>query len=306
MCAACALLVCCSYTSTASNALSFYFRPPPPSSAPPPPGYQPPPPSPAPPPQPAAAQIKLPWPKQRVPIVQYGTPRTGSTFQYHLLCTAAKMKLRDLGEGGVRCLFAPNTSTAEQAIREHGHRLVIKTHQRPPASCDSGGCFVFTSHTNDKPTWPGTLYQQVRGRLQVAPLAEVSRYKAAFDLSADDVTALQGYFRYWSVLRECCGSQMSIQYRLRLHGCVNDTILSRDPDSLRYPACEAYDIREVVELIRRTSIVTRGIQNTYQSFGVKSPASVAQACEESRQAIIGGKEFNGADFTSCQGLVRGR
>lgn len=280
--------------------LSHYVRPLPPSPAPA--GHQPPPPSPAPSHAAAnaAAHIKLPWPKRRVPIVQYGTPRTGSTFQWYLLCTAANMKLHDLGEGSVHCAFAPNASNAEQAIREHGHKLVLKMHQPPPASCKSGGCFVFTSHTDNRPKWPGTLYQQVSTRLLVAPLAEVSRYEAAFDLSAADVTALHGYFRYWSVLRECCGSQMSLEYRLRLHGCANDTILAKDPDSLHYPACEAYDIREVAELMGRTSIVTRGIHGI---MGGRSPTAIVQSCEASRQAIIDGMDFNGAYFTSCQQLV---
>jgi hypothetical protein len=238
-------------------------------------------------------------------IMQVGTPRTGSTFQWYLLCTAANMKLHDLGEGSVHCAFAPNASNAEQAIREHGHKLVLKMHQPPPASCKSGGCFVFTSHTNDRPKWPGTLYQQVSTRLLVAPLAEVSRYEAAFDLSAADVTALQGYFRYWSVLRECCGSQMSLEYRLRLHGCANDTILAKDPDSLHYPACEAYDIREVAELMGRTSIVTRGIHSIFSNKfgGSRSPTAIVQSCEASRQAIIDGMDFNGDYFTSCKQLV---
>ena len=264
---------------------------PPPSLAPP---------LPAPPPHAAAsaaALFKLPWPKQRVPIVQFGTPRTGSTFQFWLLCTAAKMKAQALGAGNVTCMFAPSQPDAENAIRQHGHRLVLKTHHEVPASCKSGGCFVFTSDTTNTPKWPGTLYQQLLARLLVAPLAEVSNYQAAFDLSAADITALEGYFRHWSVLRECCGSQMSVEYRLSLHGCVNDTILAKDPDSLRYPACEAYQIRQVAELMGRTSIITRGIHEW------KSPANVAESCEKSRQKIIDGMEFNGEKFTSCQQLV---
>jgi len=250
------------------------------------------------------------WPNNRQAIVQYGTPRTGSTFQWWLLCTVARLKLggNSGGDSRIPCLYAPNSTYAAQLIQEHRHRVVIKMHASPPDSCLNHRCLVFTSHTSAAALWPEAVYQQVPHRLLTSSLAEVSRYRAHFNLKPAEFEAVQGYLRYWSVLRQCCGKQMSLQYRLLLHGCVNDSIIASDADTLSYPACEAYDMVEIARLYTRTSIFMRRIHGDDRNARVhaddRNASDIAQSCARSRQAIIAGSDFNGQEFTNCQELVR--
>ena len=80
--------------------------------------------------------------------MQFGGPRTGSTFQMTLLCLAARLR-RDT----VTCMFAPNASAAEARIRANPN-VVVKMHVAPPPSCDHYACYVFTSHTTTAKKWP--------------------------------------------------------------------------------------------------------------------------------------------------------
>jgi hypothetical protein len=245
----------------------------------------------------------LPWPQRAVPIVQYGTPRTGSTFQAHLLCSAARLvdmlNATRAHDGIVKCIYAENTTVAVRLIQEFGHRIVIKMHSRPPAFCLNRRCAVFTSHRTANLLWPEAVYQQVESRLTVAPLAEISHYQASFHLSAADVDALRAYMRYWSLIRQCCGLQMSTQYRLFLHGCLNETLLAKSPDALSYPACETYNMHEVAELLTRTTLYAR---RTHGS-GMKNASEIARQCAHSRRQIASGWDFNYQRFRNCESMA---
>ena len=232
------------------------------------------------------------WPIQRIPIVQYGTPRTGSAFQFHLLCIMARMSLLSFNNhSNVVCSFAKNASEAEALIQKNGHLLVLKMHDRPPDVCRNKGCFVFSSHTNHEEKWPESIYQQVLSEFRSTPLKISSSYKTTFNLNENFVDKLQGYMRYWSILRQCCGNQMSQHQRLILHGCA-DTIST---DSLSYPACELYNRNELSNLLSRTFVVRMKLEtpviHDYNAY-----------CNAEDQKIIEGNDFNGAVFKGCDTL----
>ena len=64
----------------------------------------------------------------------------------------------------------------------------------------------------------------------------------------------QAFLRYWMVWRQCCVPQMSVSHRLRLHGCVDDDERVRNAGLLSYPACEAYNLKEISWLLAHTSL----------------------------------------------------
>ena len=173
-------------------------------------------------------------------------------------------------------------------------------HTVPPDTCKRHGCLVFTSHKTDTyHKWPEALHHQLTTNLHVRPLAEVESYVDFFNLTEADVAAVQGYLRYWMVLRQCCGSQMSLQFRLLLHGCTNVTI--KDPDSLSYPACEVYRVNEVTRLFTRTSLYQA--MHGHDRDPAEEASLLAAQCEADRLEIGQGKEFNGEVFVSCDAML---
>ncbi|KAJ1418826.1 hypothetical protein B484DRAFT_433897, partial [Ochromonadaceae sp. CCMP2298] len=73
----------------------------------------------------------------------------------------------------------------------------------------------------------------------------------------EQVLQMQIFFRYWDILRLCCGPQQSQVHLQQLQG--GD--LSRDPMAADYPACEMYNISQVehLALLVEKSIGVRGL-----------------------------------------------
>merc|ERR1711990_43432 len=81
--------------------------------------------------------------------------------------------------------------------------------------------------------------------------AGVLLYKDACDLSDHDVSAMLEYFRYWEVLRQCCGVQMSQDWRNTLDPLEGYTD-HHGPHDLGNPHCMLYNITEVEATFRET------------------------------------------------------
>ena len=218
------------------------------------------------------------------PIVQWGQPRSGSTFQYTLLCLIAKMRGRGTSPEPT-CNFAPTLSA--DMLQPN---TVFKTHRRPPATSNYS---LFVSHGDERletSGLPEPVVVQTLARNKDL-LNEVDRYRAAFGLSPDETEHIYGYMRYWSILRRCCGLQQSKYNRLRLHGCAVPIAV----DSLEFPMCEAYNLTEVEVLFTQTRLYSY-----LQTDGQHTPGT----CEADEQLLRGGLEFSGTiNFTSCESIL---
>jgi hypothetical protein len=215
-------------------------------------------------------------------IIQWGTPRLGTTFQYTLLCLIVKMKHMP-NENNVRC------DEMGSPTRNIGPDMVMKTHYRPhPVNFTN--YLLFTAARSSDPVWNGSAYQQQYGQFLAAPLEEVKRYQPIFNLTAKEVHSAMAYMRYWSIIRRCCGSQQSLVNRQRLHGCKPSEPIT----SPQYPACETYNLTAVEELLHRLP----GYQlfpfypRMESSHGVGRPHYVGYCAETEHKIVEERKDFN--------------
>ena len=90
---------------------------------------------------------------------------------------------------------------------------------------------------------------------------QIGYYARLFGLSVQAEKLVFAHMRFWAILRQCCGSQSSIDNRLHVHssrrGGGNSTASNRprhsvdDPD---YPACEMYSLSAVEQLVLATAL----------------------------------------------------
>ena len=154
--------------------------------------------------------------RQHIHLIQYGPPRTATTFQFHTLCAMAVLNF-------------PN-STVDCAYEKWHTRLnvlVTKTHDSRKAAALRGEkdtYFFGTSlHPLRKPALPGTrtpyTYLADLDKVSQKGSKVVREYRFFFsNISDTKMDALEEYFDYWDTLRVCCGKQMSKNCRAWLTG----------------------------------------------------------------------------------------
>ncbi len=213
-----------------------------------------------------------------VQIVQVGVPRTGSTFQYMLLCVMARLRL-----GRVACKFKGEISRESLRLNTSS---VLKTHEKGNDWLEhmhmQGKIHTFSS--GDVARY-GHVNQQMKDLIKCAT-CEVERYRCLFQLSDHEVTLVKTFITMWGTLRRCCGSQMSKYERLRLHKCDIRSYVHLPV----YPHCEKLDL-EGLERRFLASPLSRDRQGL-------SPKYVGM-CNQTREEIVKGKDFNGREFHRC-------
>jgi hypothetical protein len=118
-------------------------------------------------------------------------------------------------------------------------------------------------------------------------------YKTLFDLSGKEIEILLDYTEKYSILRRCCGRQMSKYNRLRLHGCDISKYQNKK-DRHEYPWCENHDLPEI-ELSFAKILEDHGLRPPEKSSGWTKPGD----CAESEVSIRGGDEFRGRWNGKC-------
>eukprot|EP00965_Chrysotila_dentata_P128933 4262956-Pleurochrysis_carterae.AAC.1 len=83
-----------------------------------------------------------------------------------------------------------------------------------------------------------------------------TKYQQILSLSKPQVDDLLEYLRYWVVLRQCCGMQMSAEWRARLVEGPTHRV-RHSSNSSQYPACEIYDLDAVERAVMGTKIFSR-------------------------------------------------
>lgn len=210
-------------------------------------------------------------------IVQYGTPRSGSTFQYILLCLLARFRTPE-----TRCRYE------RSPISVYDENVVVKTHEVPLIVGAGERYLLFTSRSSKEPVLGRKVeVEQLYESFAQRPSEEVRRYSATFGLTEAEVVSVTAYMRYWSILRQCCGPQQSKTHRQQLHGCVP----SLSPEATTYPACEMYNLTAVEELFASLPL-----------FRV-SPVHKVGSCARDEAQIRAGREINLTTFQGCEALA---
>lgn len=162
---------------------------------------------------------------------------------------------------------------------------VFKTHSShfklpENATRDTLWLFATTSLTESDPRrvvselsgrlrWPVKLAQSTLELSKLGSHAFAARYADLFELSERQLYALLHYIRYWDILRQCCGTQMSEVWRTAL--LKNDSRASprgsphwpgpvkfpRTSDSPAHPSCEMYELDAVEAALMQTDVYRR-------------------------------------------------
>eukprot|EP00931_Biecheleriopsis_adriatica_P059089 TRINITY_DN35299_c0_g1_i1.p1 TRINITY_DN35299_c0_g1~~TRINITY_DN35299_c0_g1_i1.p1 ORF type:complete len:411 (-),score=61.58 TRINITY_DN35299_c0_g1_i1:59-1291(-) len=104
-------------------------------------------------------------------------------------------------------------------------------------------------------------------------------YQDIFGLTDQEIRSLVNFMRYWHVLRQCCGFQMSEDWRAMLQRRPNYKP-HWDVEASAYPACEVYDLNQIQSSLMRLPL-----------FWAVTEASLPAINKESF-GIEGGKYLN--------------
>ncbi|XP_053385513.1 uncharacterized protein LOC128550453 [Mercenaria mercenaria] len=191
-------------------------------------------------------------------IVQYGLHRTATTLQFQILCLIMAI-LHEDEMNSVGCYHEKKKSTKYNVIKTHNvSRLLTKI----PSDT---WIFMTSSEalTSEEKHEMSMNRQKVRNKNFTVPyIADIDlvskrghnivyEYQTFFGLSNETIQHIVEYFRYWDILRICCGLQMSSDWRNQLSPSAN-YITRHGLHSPSYPACEMYNISQVEQLLINT------------------------------------------------------
>ena len=185
-------------------------------------------------------------------IVQCGQPRSGSTFQTHLLDAIISMKSPS-STHIIREFFGNESMALTRKLLDH-ESYIGKTHNCGGKesgriikdAAKKGEVSVFKSISSAKPSsrinsFPYAVYTQESNNLLSCSLCEVDNYKNIFNLSDEEVQHVKDYMSKYEIIRRCCGMQMSKYEVKRLNGC-NMQKYRQLPE---YPNCEQHNKTDI-------------------------------------------------------------
>lgn len=211
-------------------------------------------------------------------LIQYGDKRSASTIQSQILCATMAL-LHPLGKPPVRCQFADHIKwpeagqnhsnpLAEWRKRWGSRPLVIKTHTRDmllpqklfywlfcstSRNVSSDGRALTTKQIQQEIGRP-VKYVQLVDDLQRLSVRVMNDYQLIFRLNRSQTTELLEYIQPWSVLRRCCGAQMSRSFHDKL---VRSKIPGPHGRNGERHMCEDQDLRVVEAALVRSKLFRR-------------------------------------------------
>ena len=222
-------------------------------------------------------------------ILQSGGSRTGSTFQYQLLCSIVQMKNPPDAPPAICSFIGKNLSSYQDAIKS-GASFVFKTHYSSEAMINAtrdNDLEIFSSGGRGSKV---AVYIQQREQLEKCPICEIKEYKPFFGLSDEEVKQLENHMQLFTIIRQCCGLQMSKYEVLRLNGCDVSSYVDK-PD---YPHCERHDL-DKTEQEFAASRIPYIVNNP--KFNWAKPGDCKRFREKTEKKKLG---FNGKAVTSCK------
>jgi len=231
-------------------------------------------------------------------IYTAGIARTGSTFQHVLLCVIGHLRAEN-----VSCSFGTNweeDSTLNVTEKNKNSTLnVIKMHPARHELRLTNTSLLFTTVNSSNSewsamnfTWTGgnIAHTQIYARSLECPLCEVSKYRKIFGLADVEILQLTQYMQYWSILRRCCGSQMTQHLRKELVGCPK----SSDPVLLEgkidYHMCGSWNLTAVEENFVKTKLYSvvpadRLTNSGYLKYLWSKPGDCEASHDDARNGI---------------------
>ena len=105
--------------------------------------------------------------------------------------------------------------------------------------------------------------------------------------------------KYWSILRQCCGSQQSIHHRFYLHGIARDREASLHYPQSSYddPDCGQYQLEVVERLFLGTLLARTFKQQLWLAYNRPQERIRSGMCAEWETRIRAGADFNGKNWT---------
>ena len=251
-------------------------------------------------------------------LVQYGPPRSASTLQFQILCAATYLLHAKEPE---RCLCRFGSPSQPAARTQHQRYEVVKTHRFPRPDNISDYAWVFATAVNDSAVGPSgevdwretAQHLKIKTRLdfkfvQLTSMLARRGYLIAFEyqrllgLSDEQLAHILEYLRYWTVLRQCCGREMSRDYRAILQ---NDS--QYVPHHLRssplYPACEMYDLN-VIESSLLTTYIYRHFASyarRFRSFSAGDGEFNGSYCSHSNRRVAEERHSQSTPWSEKQG-----
>jgi len=204
---------------------------------------------------------------------QIGYPRTASTLQFTEMCV---MKIIQNPGEDVKCVFGANASMLQNCESGDGV-LVSKEHSPPQVGEKLQMAFGKNKPTNfdivmslpedpDSDFKNGKWYNasqnvskewkmEIKATHSITDLKKrgmfvVNDFQSIYNLTDDDMDQVRNILRYYTVLRQCCGQQMSHDWRSELQGSEfqgnkKNKQIHWNKQSTVYPACQMYDIDAV-------------------------------------------------------------
>lgn len=260
----------------------------------------------------------VPLPTPPSTFVQIGEPRTATTLQFYTICGALAVKYMSQPDVKIICgfkqwKFVPN--------RRENLVLVIKAHAIDDPRTKFGllkmkqtinNSLVFlTARNYSNPPQKAVLEKNFGLRVaHIAVTTDVAQngfraglteYQRVFELSDNEMQILIEWLKVWSLLRICCGTQMSHSWRKQLAptaavACTsfrgNGTKNMKDPAIV---TCSTQNLTEVEQQLMQTRLY-REMRTRVPLLGKPSTrdsqltGSYCQTCEENvrihKQLII--------------------
>uniref|UniRef100_A0A7S1AFH5 Uncharacterized protein n=1 Tax=Noctiluca scintillans TaxID=2966 RepID=A0A7S1AFH5_NOCSC len=189
-------------------------------------------------------------------VIQFGTPRTATTLEFQTLCAVMSV-LHASEPNPVLCTYEYKLTYVENPEQFR----VLKTHQNVwdwPANMVDDATWVFaTLGGTDGEVQLGVLkekfdiepkYVQIMQDVKDVGTKLAYDYQSVFNLSDQQIHDVYDYVSLWSVLRQCCGCQMSKHWR--------DVLLQKTnaDNTTTGKMCASKDLDDVESRLMRTTV----------------------------------------------------
>jgi len=169
-------------------------------------------------------------------IIQVGDPRTATTLQFQTLCALSFLKFKNKS---LDCNFNKWISTRDVLVtKTHNwttaRKYINKTNTIFFATTKKGS---FNHSEFDFEYIVNTKLLKKRGEYLLYEYARI------FQLNDAEAEMAFQFLKYWDILRICCGTQMSISWRLQLK-----------KDSGEVHLCDLYNISKVEFAFMKTQL----------------------------------------------------
>lgn len=266
----------------------------------------------------AAAQQTTFDPAQKNVLVQFGEPRTGSTYQYMSLCLTGKI-MAGLTEKNYVAFFTTNVSEIADRCSFQESFCVVKTHKLNVMSeremgdffGPSGRAMLFISvkqghernmiqKSSENVFSLAISVQEYESFVGMSPLENAQELARPFRdlILPEHILYMQEYMKIWKVIRQCCGSQASADQRNSLHGLSNAPLKHAlyMPDA---PECSMYNLTATSLRLSRTVFATGFTLKNGRTVSLSQVAMDSRYCEETNAKIVSGEDFNGAKWNGA-------